>query len=361
MDKIFNAAFIGCGGIARKKHLPVCRADEHIRIAVLYNRTRSAAEECKALFGDESTYIANSADEIFADESIDLVFIATANDSHYELTIKALDSGKHVICEKPMALNYTQALEMYNASVRSGKLLHISYQNRYSAQVCYVKRLIDEGFTGEIYHLKAHALRRRGVPGWGSFTNREVQGGGPLIDIGSHAIDLALYLSGCTKALYAVGCTYDLIGKTGSEANYWGAWDTEKFTVEDSAFGFVRLDKNVSLSVEASYAMNVSEEKEAVVDIYGVKGGIELKGDGSVVLIEERGGKITVSTDKIQLTQRVTPPKGTVNSFELEHSAYMKLLLEGNFKDPALEQAVTVSGIVDAIYRSSETKQPIIP
>ena len=360
MEKVFNAAFIGCGGIARKKHLPVCKADEHIRIAALYNRSKTAAEECRAQFGGEKTYIADSAEQIFADNNIDLVFIATANDSHCELAVKALESGKHVICEKPMAMNYTQAVKMYEVSVSSGKLLHISYQNRYSQQARYTKRLIDEGFTGHIYCVKAHAIRRRAVPGWGRFTDKTVQGGGALIDIGSHAIDLALYLSGCTEAKYAVGCTYDLIGKAGSEANYWGAWETEKFTVEDSAFGFVRLDKNVSLSVEASYAMNVSEEKEAVVDIYGEKGGIELKGDGSVVQIEERAGKMTVSTDKIQLTSRVTLPESSPDPFELEHAAYMKLLLDGNFSDPALKQAMTVSQIVDGIYLSSEKGVPII-
>ena len=360
MENVFNAAFIGCGAIARKKHLPVCKADEHIRIRALYNRSKKAAEECRAQFGGEETYIAYSAEQIFADNNIDLVFIATANDSHCELAVKALESGKHVVCEKPMAINYTQAVKMYEASLSSGKLLHISYQNRYSQQARYAKRLIDEGFTGQIYCVKAHAIRRRAVPSWGRFTDKTVQGGGALIDIGSHAIDLALYLSGCTEAKYAVGCTYDLIGKAGSEANYWGAWETEKFTVEDSAFGFVRLDKNVSLSVEASYAMNVSEEKEAVVDIYGEKGGIELKGDGSVVLVEEHGGKMTVSTDKIQLTSRVTPPESSPIPFELEHASYMKLLLDGNFSDPALKQAMTVSQIVDGIYLSAEKGIPIV-
>ena len=195
MDSVLNAAVIGCGAIARKKHIPLAAANSHVHIKALCSRSRAPAEVCKAEFGCADAAVYGNAEDVFARDDIDLVFLCTPNDTHADYAVRAMESGKHVICEKPMASRLTDAERMWASSQRCGKMLHISYQNRYTDQALYTKRLIDEGILGDIYYAKAYALRRRAVPTWGA-AGRKTQGGGPLMDIGSHAIDLALWLSG---------------------------------------------------------------------------------------------------------------------------------------------------------------------
>lgn len=361
MESVLNAAFIGCGAIAQKKHLPLAAEDPRLHIKALFNPTREKAEACKASFGTADTVVAASADEIFARDDIDVVFISSPNHTHADYTIAALQSGKSVICEKPMAMTSKQANAMLNASVQHGRLLHVSFQNRYTCQAQYAKRLVEEGFLSDIYYAKAYALRRRAVPTWGITTHKDLQGGGPLIDIGSHAIDLALWLSDCYEPLYAAGTTYDNIAKRGSEANFWGGWDPERNTVEDCALGFVVMKNGMTLSVESSYALNISREKEASVDLYGPAGGLELRENSGLRLIHELGGKMCVSTDALQETARsLTPGNRTMTASEREHEAYMKLLLEGKTCDPGAAQAVVVTRIVEALYRSAGNRLPVM-
>ena len=361
MRSSLNAAFIGCGAIAQKKHLPLAAENPCLHIKALYNPTKSVAENCKAAFGNADTVVVNSADEIFAKDDIDVVFIASPNYTHADYTIAALQSGKSVICEKPMAMTSEQAQSMLDASIRYGRLLHVSYQNRYTYQAQYAKRLVEDGFLSKIYYAKAYALRRRAVPNWGITTNRQLQGGGPLIDIGSHAIDLALWLADCFEPLYAAGTAYSDIARKGSEANFWGPWDPVKNTVEDCALGFVVMKNGMTLSVESSYAMNISEEKEASVDLYGTAGGLELRQQNGLTLIHELGGQMCVSTNALQETVRtLTPESRTMTASQREHEAVMKLLLDGKNFDPGAAQAVAVTKIVEALYTSAESKLPVM-
>ena len=361
MKSSLNAAFIGCGAIAQKKHLPLAAENPCLHIKALYNPTRSVAENCKTVFGNPDTAIAGSADEIFARDDIDVVFISSPNYTHADYTIAALQSGKSVICEKPMAMTSEQAQSMLDASIRHGRLLHVSYQNRYTYQAQYAKRLVEDGFLSKIYYAKAYALRRRAVPTWGITTNKTLQGGGPLIDIGSHAIDLALWLADCYEPLYAAGTAYSEIARKGSEANFWGPWDTEKNTVEDCALGFVVMKNGMTLSVESSYAMNIREEKEASVDLYGTAGGLELRQQDGLTLVHELGGKMCISTNTLQETPRsLTPENRSMTASQREHNEIMKLLLDGKTFDPGAAQAVVVTKIVEALYASAERKCPVM-
>ena len=361
MRSSLNAAFIGCGAIAQKKHLPLAAENPCLHIKALYNPTTSVAESCKAAFGNADTLVVHSADEIFARDDIDVVFISSPNYTHADYTIAALQSGKSVICEKPMAMTSEQAQSMLEASLRHGRLLHVSYQNRYTYQAQYAKRLVEDGFLSKIYYAKAYALRRRAVPTWGLTTNKELSGGGPLIDIGSHAIDLALWLADCFEPQYAAGTAYSDITRAGSEANFWGSWDTGKNTVEDCALGFVVMKNGMTLSVESSYAMNISEEKEASVDLYGTTGGLELRQQEGLTLIHELGGKMCISTNTLQETPRsLTPANRAMTASQREHEAITQMLLEGKTFDPGAAQAVAVTRIVEALYASAERKLPIL-
>ena len=353
MDSVLNAAVIGCGAIARKKHIPLAAANPHVHIKALCSRSRAPAEVCKAEFGCADAAVYGNAEDVFARDDIDLVFLCTPNDTHADYAVRAMESGKHVICEKPMASRLTDAERMWASSQRCGKMLHISYQNRYTDQALYAKRLIDEGILGDIYYAKAYALRRRAVPTWGA-AGRKTQGGGPLMDIGSHAIDLALWLSGCFAPEYAMGTAYDRIGRRGSAANHWGSWDPEKYEVEDLAVGLVRMKNGMTLSIEASYALNVVEEKEASVDLFGTAAGLELRQADGVTIVQELGDRMVISRTDIQHTFRgLTPGAVPRSPSQREHDAVVAMLLDGATVDPAAEQALAVARIVDGIYRSA--------
>ena len=353
MDSVLNAAVIGCGAIARKKQIPLAMADPRLHIKALCSRSRASAESCKAAFGCEDAAILRDAEEVFARDDIDLVFLCTPNDAHADYAVGAMESGKHVICEKPMASRLSDAEKMWKASAQCGRLLHISYQNRYTDQALYAKRLIEEGVLQDIYYAKAYALRRRAVPTWGA-AGRSSQGGGPLMDIGSHAIDLALWLSGCFEAEYAMGSTFDRIGRKGSRANDWGAWDPEQYEVEDLAVGLVRMQNGMTLSVEASYALNITEEKEASVDLFGTAAGLELRQSDGVAIVQELGDRMVISRTDIQHTLRSLTP-GTVpqSPSQREQEAVVSMLMDGVTANPTAEQALAVAKIVDGIYRSA--------
>ena len=358
-DSVLNVGFIGCGAIARKKHIPLAVQNPNLNIKAFFNRSSSAAELCKKEFGCRDAVVARDAEEIFGDDSIDLIIVATPNSSHAAYSIRALESGKHVICEKPMAVNAADAQRMLDASLRCGKMLHISYQNRYTNQALYAKRLVEEGILSNIYYAKAYAIRRRAVPTWGAATSNG-QGGGPLQDIGSHAIDLALWLSGCFEPECALGTAHYALGKQGSEANYWGSWEPSRYEVEDLAVGLVRMKSGLTLSVEASYALNTTEEKEASVDLFGVTGGLELRQTEGIRLVQELGGRMVISRDDIQITPRgLTPSMEHASPSQREQQAVVQMLLDGKTYDPAAAQAAMVAKIVEGLYRSAATGRAV--
>lgn len=353
MDSVLNVAFIGCGAIAQKKHIPLAAQNPHLHIKGFYNRSIKAAELCQAKFGSGDSLAAREAEELLEREDIDLIVIATPNSSHADYAIRALSHGKHVICEKPMAANAEDAQRMLDASIKHQKLLHISYQNRFTNQALYAKHLIEEGILSDIYYAKAYAIRRRAVPNWGAAL-RNGQGGGPLQDIGSHAIDLALWLCGCFEPDCVLGAAYNHLAKRGSKANYWGEWDPNQYEVEDLAVGLVRMRNGMSLSVEASYALNIAQEKEASVDLYGTAAGIELRQTEGITLVQELGGRMVVSRDDIQQTVRSLTPEGrSMSPSQREQEHVVGMLLEGKTFDPAAAQAVCVSRIVEGLYRSA--------
>ncbi len=359
MDTILNAAFIGCGAIAVKKHLPLAQADPRLRIRALYDTNEAAAAQCRETFGSQDTVLADSAEDAFSRDDVDLVFIATPNSTHAAYATGALNAGKHVVCEKPMAISSEDAKAMLAASRKSGRLLHISYQNRFSNQALYVERLRREGFFSDIYYAKAYAIRRRAAPTWGVTTNLSYQGGGPLIDIGSHALDLAMWLSDNFEPAYAVGSTHRKFAQRGSAANLWGNWDPKKFEVEDCALGFVVMKNGMTLTVDATYALNTALEFEASVDLFGVNGGAQLRERDGVTLIHEMGGRMCMSQTDLQETPRALTPKGRMlSASEREHESFMAMLMEGRFADPAVEQAYVVSRVVEGIYASAASGQP---
>lgn len=355
--KIYKVGIVGCGGIANGKHMPALKKLENVQMVAFCDIIRERAEKAAAEFGSEDALIFTDYRELVALPELDVVHVLTPNKSHAPISIAAMENGKHVMCEKPMAKTVEDARAMVEAAKRTGKKLTIGYQNRHRNDSLYLKKLIEDGELGDIYYAKAHAIRRRAVPTWGVFLNEEEQGGGPLIDIGTHALDLTLWEMNNYEPAFVVGKTYRKLADKKDAANAWGPWDPEKFTVEDSAFGFITMKNGATIVLEASWALNSLDVGEAMTTLCGTEGGADMK-DG-----------LRINGEKNSRTYVLKPDLSTggvdfySGSADKPHEREARLFYEAieNDTDPFVlpEQAFVVTQILDAIYTSSRTGKPV--
>ena len=280
MEKKLRVGIIGCGGIATSKHMPSLAKIKEVEMVAFCDIIEERAIDAAKKYGAEGSKVYVDYKELLKDETLDVVHICTPNRSHSFITVDALHAGKHVMCEKPMAINSVEAKKMVDAAKETGKMLTIGYQNRQRKDAKYLKAEADAGVFGDIYYAKATALRRRAVPTWGVFINEYEQGGGPLIDIGTHALDLTLWTMDNYKPKYCVGTTYHKLNDQTESANVFGQWKPEEFTVEDSAFGFIVMENGATINLESAWAINMTDTKEACTTICGTKAGAKMLDQG---------------------------------------------------------------------------------
>ncbi|EAE1314858.1 Gfo/Idh/MocA family oxidoreductase [Listeria monocytogenes] len=352
-----KVGIIGCGGIANGKHMPSLLKVEKAEMVAFCDIVLEKAEAAAKEFGSENASVYTSYIELLQDKSIDVIHVCTPNISHAEISIAAMEAGKHVMCEKPMAKTTEEAKSMIEAANRTGKKLTIGYQNRFRKDSDYLHQVCENGELGDIYYAKAKAIRRRAVPTWGVFLDEEAQGGGPLIDIGTHALDLTLWMMDNYKPKYVVGNSYHKLAKKENAANAWGSWDPNKFTVEDSAFGFITMENGATIVLEASWALNTLDVGEARTSLSGTEGGADME-DGLRINGEAHS---QMYEKKIQLEAGgVDFYDGTGDDPALIEAEQWLEAIEKN-TDPVVkpEQALVVTQILEAIYESSKTGQPV--
>jgi predicted dehydrogenase len=357
MAKQLKAGIIGCGGIAEGKHIPALAKIKEVELAALSDRNLAKCQAFRDKFAiDAKVYV--DYRELLNDESIDVVHICTPNYMHEEMAVAALLAGKHVNCEKPMALNGAGARRMLEAAKQSGKKLTISYQNRFQPEVLYLKQLVEQGDLGHIYFAKAHALRRRGVPQHGLFLDKEKQGGGPLIDIGTHALDLTLWAMDNYEPASVMGKAHYELGKLENAANPTGPWDPRKFTVEDSAFGMITMKNGATVILESSWALNIRHEGTRKTTLCGTKCGADLWDDGLTLNGDENG---RLYTKKIEFNDTGIPFYNLTQASpaELEARSWIDCILNDTPPVVRPEQAWVVSEILEAVYTSSETGKAV--
>ena len=192
-------------------------------------------------------------------EKPDIVSICVTNKFHESITIDALRAGCHVFCEKPPALHGDGALRMEQEADKAGKFLTYNLHYRFAPEVQAIRSMIQNGDFGKLYSGKVLAFRRRGIPGWGTFTNKELQGGGAMMDIGIHMLDAALYLLDYPEPVYAAANCSSLIGRR-KGIGLMGDWDPSKFSVEDSMFGYLQFQNGLSLQIESAFALNCKQK-----------------------------------------------------------------------------------------------------
>lgn len=353
--KNLKAGIIGCGGIANNKHLPAIKAAGGVEVVAFCDTIIDRAQKAAIEFGTKEAKVFSDYKDLLKLE-LDAVYVCTPNRSHSHITIDALLSGKHVMCEKPMAINKTEAEKMLIAAKESGKLLTIGYQNRFRPDSRYLKKACEEGFLGEIYYARANAIRRRAVPTWGVFLDEHEQGGGALIDIGTHALDLTLWMMNNYSVKYVVGTTYHKLNNDRETGNAWGDWDPEKFTVEDSAFGFVVMENGATIQLAASWALNTLDVEEATTTLSGTSGGADMH-DG-LRLNGVRFNRQYVEKPDLS-TSGVAYYKGTSQDAKvLEQKAFHDAIRGQGPLVVLPEQALVVTKILDAIYESARTGKP---
>jgi predicted dehydrogenase len=344
-DKI-KLAFIGAGGIARGAHMPPLQKMDDVEVVAVADVSEDAARQAADLFeGRPKVY--SDYREMLKNEKLDAVDICTPNLYHRQPTIDALNAGLHVIVEKPIAMNAEEAKAMVRAARQNNRKLMVAQCQRFRSDVQLLKKMIDAGELGEIYYARVWALRRRGVPAWGVFIEKDKQGGGPMIDIGVHMLDMALYLMGHPRPVAVSGQCYTKFGNRKGVFNPWGEWDPAKYTVEDYAAGFVRFENGATLSIEASFVAN-NRKDELNVTLLGTEGGSDID---PFRIYKERHQRLIVEEPTL-LPQ--------VNTYEAELKEFFAAIRED--RDPLVtgEQALMTQLILDGIYESSEKGREVL-
>ncbi len=344
----FKVAVVGVGSIGGV-HIRSYLQNEDVELYALCDinekRLKFMGEEygVTRLYTDEAQMLAELPE-------IDGVSICTWNSAHAPCTIMALDAGKHVLCEKPMATTVEEAEAMKEAAERNGKLLMIGFVRRFGSDCVFVEDMLKANKLGEVYYAKAMNIRRHGNPG-GWFGEVERSGGGPLIDLGVHSIDLVRYLIGKPKATSVYGCTFNKLGartdiKTPKQYVASSATDHDICNCEDLATAMIRFDNGIVLSMEMSFALNTSDETNNI-QIFGTEAGVKLSEDITMSAVQE-GYLADVS---------FPGQKG----FEFKKAF---LLETKHFVDSAkglceckntAEDGVEMMNILTAIYRSAES------
>ncbi|WP_334078169.1 Gfo/Idh/MocA family oxidoreductase [Paenibacillus sanfengchensis] len=357
MSKVYRVGIIGCGGIANGKHLPSLSKLTNVELTAFCDIVPERAEEAAAKYGSEGAKVYSDYREMLKEEQLDIVHVLTPNDSHAEISIAALEAGNHVMCEKPMAKSAADARKMVEAAKRTGKKLTIGYNNRFRPDSLYLKKLCEAGKLGQIYYAKAHAIRRRAVPTWGVFLDEEKQGGGPLIDIGTHALDLTLWMMDNYKPKVVLGTKYHELSQRENAANAWGPWDPKKFTVEDSAFGMIVMENGATIVLESSWALNSLEVDESKCSLSGTEAGADMK-NGLRINGEEFGRLYTKEIDLGAGGVAFYDGKAE-NAADTEMRSWIEAVDKDLEPVVTPEQACVVSEILEAIYESARTGKAV--
>ena len=358
MARIVKIGIIGCGGIANGKHMPSLSKISNVQMVAFCDIIEERAVKAAAKFGTPDAKTYTDYRELLLDPEIEVVHVLTPNREHSEISIAALEAGKHVMCEKPMAKTAREARKMVEAAKKSGKKLTIGYQSRHSAASIFAKEAIESGDIGDIYYANAYALRRRGTPNWGVFLDEEAQGGGPIIDIATHSLDLTLNLMNNYEPELVVGKTHK--GLEHPEAgNAWGDNGVSTTPLEESACAFIRMKNGATIMLETSWALNISESKDAPsCRICGSKAGLELDGN-NLTINQVEYGRPTVTKVNTAGGGVAFYDGANASPAEVEAKRWIDAIV--NDTDPVVlpEQACVVSEILEAIYTSSKTGKPV--
>ncbi|WEG12579.1 Gfo/Idh/MocA family oxidoreductase [Pullulanibacillus sp. KACC 23026] len=337
---------IGAGNIGNVHMSVFSQLKDEAVLAAVTDDFRPLAEKAAKEYAIDTIH--ESAEQLIQDDKVDAVIIGVPNAFHAPLAIQALKAGKHVLLEKPMGINGEAAKEIVRVQRESGNVLMVGHQMRWQWQMLEMKRQMDLGAIGDVYNAKTGWWRRKGIPGWGTwFTQKEISGGGPLIDIGVHMLDLALSLMGDPKPVSVYGSTYAAFGPKKKGIGTWGKpnWNGH-FDVEDLATALIKMDNGATLSLEVSWAVNMASDNQPFVHLMGSEGGASLVGDRCTLVTEKFDRAIDIDLVK---------PEGQIEDRLLLSKHFLECIREG--KEPITSAMTGLKNnlVLDAICESSKT------
>ena len=287
-----------------------------------------------------------TTEALLADPEIDAVYIAVPNKFHIPLTIAALAAGKHVLLDKPFAMNAAEAETAVEAARKAGKVLTLGMNQRFTDHAQKFRSLVEQGTFGEIYHAKASWCRREGIPKLGTwFGSKELAGGGCLYDIGVHVLDLCLYVLGNFKPVSVTGATYTKFGNRGLGAGDWGKSEVTDiaFTVDDFATGLIKFENGATVALDVSWACHRAENDKTDIELYGTEAGASVLG-GKIYRRDKAAGAYVIIDN---------PPAPIAFAHRDRFHNFINHLLGTEELCVTLEQALTVQRILDALSLSS--------
>ena len=335
MAKKLKVGIIGLGWPGRE-HLKGYKQCGNVQVVALCDMNAELAQEQADEHGIEAVY--GDHKKMLKEAGVDAVSVCLPNFLHAPISLDALRAGKHVICEKPPALNVAEARRMAAAAKAGGLILQYALSQRFVAANKLAKDYVQKGELGEIYFGRAVYHRRRGIPlgtqSW--FVNKKLSGGGALIDIGVHALDAVWWLMGTPKPVSVSGNAYQKFKHVVAKGT--------KFDVDDSAFGLIKFDNGATLILECSWALNMPARN--VLQIAGTKGGAELN-----------PLKIYVERDGIQVD--MTPEVPGVDLFADQMGHFVDCILKNKTPLMSADQGVQLMQMLEAIYKSSASGREV--
>ncbi len=342
---------IGTGGISHSHGRGYLALGDRVEMVACCDLDEEKAKKYAEEFGCKYYY--TDVNQMLAENELDAVSVCTWNSAHAECTIAALNAGCNVICEKPMAMNTEEALAMKEAAEKNDKLLMVGFVRRHGDDAKLALELINNGQLGEIYYTKASYLRRCGFPG-GWFGDKSRSGGGPLIDLGVHVIDLAKYLMGNARPVSVYGACFDKLGAR-TEVVGDGTWasttKTEKpiFDVENLATALIRFENGAVLQIDTSFNLNI-KEPTTNLEFFGDKAGMTLSPLELHTVVDNRLADINFQGSNAF---------GFSNAFNTEILNFVDAV-EGVAEPLATAQdGVELMQIIDAIYESAKTGKSV--
>ncbi|MCL4545307.1 MAG: Gfo/Idh/MocA family oxidoreductase [Chloroflexi bacterium] len=337
----------GTGGIARSVHIPgLKKLSDRVEIVSAFDIAADRVKKTAQEFGIPHSF--TDFDAMLSGPALDAVVICTPPSSHAPLAVKAFAHGLHVLCEKPVSVNATGALQIVEAAKRAKRVLMVGFQHRFSRPEKTLKRAIDDGALGEIYYARAQSLRRRGIPGWGVFGSKELSGGGPMMDIGVHVLDQTVYLLGNPTPVTVFGMTYQKIANRPG-FNSFGPWDPTTFETEDFATAQVRFANGLTLLLEASWALNIGQSMHNVL-LCGTRGGAELT---PLKIYTEQHGMLF----NMELPEGVF--RGPDSSQDEKIAHFVDCIQHGTTPIVTPSEILNVALILDAVYESAQTGKSV--
>ncbi|MGI5868018.1 MAG: Gfo/Idh/MocA family protein [Kiritimatiellia bacterium] len=342
--KKLRVAIIGCGGIAQT-HLETYKSIPEVEIVAGVDIVQERLDVMHEKWGVPREALFLDWKEMLKVVKPDAVDVCTPNGVHCAPVVDACNAGCHAMVEKPMAMNPAECQKMIAAAEKNGVKLSVGFQQRYRDSTAALIKARENGQFGDILFVKVQALRRRGIPNWGVFGQKELQGGGPLIDIGVHIVEAALEFMGNPKPIAASANTWTYLGdKPSNTLSSWPGWDWKTYTVEDLAVGQIRFDNGAIMQIESAFACHMKEHDVQNFTAMGTKGGCNW----------EQGEIYTDLNDLMVNAKPVylgTQDWSTLFKRKLQN--WVNGCLKGTELDASGYDGLAVQKILDGLYRSA--------